>query len=117
MGREARRKLFDRQLLRTGDLAPGETLEVKFRLRGPATVTVIGVGRRPNATQLLEQGYRVELQERPEAVPVAAKDSLRGIVVTAFTHTVGAEGRENWAARVRNTGSRPQSLSLLVAIA
>jgi hypothetical protein len=114
MGR-AQATLFEKQIVRAADLEPGEALEIRFRVHGPAMVTVIGVGRRPDTASLLEQDYRVELRTGGDAVPVAVKESLRGIVVTSLSHTVETGGA-GWSARVCNTAARPQSLSLLVAI-
>lgn len=108
--------LFDNQQIASRVLGPGDALEVPVELSGERTVTLIGVACHPEPDLVLEQDYRIELTEHGAPIPLASKDSLRGVVVTTLTHTCAGESK-HCVATIRNTGRHDQSLSLLVAIA
>lgn len=110
--------LFERQFVRTALLGPGQFLDLRFQTTHPATITLLAAERRPTAAAVLEQAYLLELHETAQPVPLARKESLRGVVVTTLTETVtAASGPREWTARLHNTGAFPQELSLLVVVA
>ncbi len=114
-GRNIRTGLFANEMVRSARLHPGEFLELPFRTSRPCTITLVAAEREPAASVVLEQAYLLELAEAAQSVPLARKESLRGVVVTTLTETVPP--RRNWVARVHNSGSHPQNLSLLVVVA
>lgn len=111
-------ELFSNQLVRHGALDPGQCLELHFQTGCPATITLLGAERCPSIGAVLDQEYLLELLDATQPIPLARKESLRGVVVTTLTQTVDRAGPEQrWIARLHNTGGHPQELSLLVAIA
>ncbi len=111
-------QLFANQMVRSAALRPGECLEIRFEVRQPATVTLLGAERYPSVGALLDQNYALELVEAAQSVPLARKESLRGVVVTTLTQTIDQTGEpRSWIARLCNTGAQARGLSLVVAIA
>lgn len=125
VSREAKKKrrgppppdaLFLNQLTESGDVEPGAFLEIRFRPPATSTVLVVAAERNPSIAAVLDQDYCVELFDGAQEVPVARKESLRGVVITSLTHGIEQPDGE-WAARLTNTGAHRQLLTLLVSVA
>lgn len=109
--------LFTNQFTHFGDVRPGGTIEIRFDPSPDSSILVLAVERCPSVGAVLDQDYCVELFDTGQQVPVARKQSLRGVVVTSLTHALEGEPDGQWIARLTNTGTHSQLLSLLVAVA
>lgn len=106
--------LFTNERVCSGAQGPGECHEIRFQPSLGATVTIIGAGSSPSGEALMTQQFCVELADPEQPVPLARKDSLRGVALASITTTFGDE--RECVARIRNTGAHAQDLSLLLAI-